>query len=117
MTNDKKSSLLEQMRKSRGTYEAVFIQFVNNRKYYNSYAFCFYEGEDGKYYDPRIRQKFSDKFMTFIVGNKKEVLVQAPTGSGKTIILLDYIEEYIEENKNTIFVWLTPRKRRFGGAK
>ena len=38
------------------------------------------------------------------VGSKKEVLVQAPTGSGKTIILLDYIEEYIEENKNTIFV-------------
>lgn len=74
MTNDKKSSLLEQMRKSCGTYEAVFIQFVNNRKYYNSYAFCFYEGEDGKYYDPRIRQKFSDKFMTFIVGNKKEVI-------------------------------------------
>ena len=25
------------------------------------------------------------------VGNKKEILVQAPTGSGKTIILLDYI--------------------------
>ena len=44
------------------------------------------------------------------VGTKKEVLVQAPTGSGKTIILLDYIEEYIEENKNTIFVWLTPGK-------
>ena len=44
------------------------------------------------------------------VGSKKEVLVQAPTGSGKTIILLDYIQEYIEENKNTIFVWLTPGK-------
>ena len=44
------------------------------------------------------------------VGLKKEVLVQAPTGSGKTIILLDYIQEYIEENKNTIFVWLTPGK-------
>lgn len=44
------------------------------------------------------------------VGTKKEVLVQAPTGSGKTIILLDYIEEYLEENPNTIFVWLTPGK-------
>ena len=43
-------------------------------------------------------------------GNKKEILVQAPTGSGKTIILLNYIEEYIEENKNTIFIWLTPGK-------
>lgn len=44
------------------------------------------------------------------VGTKKEVLVQAPTGSGKTIILLNYIEEYLEENPNTIFVWLTPGK-------
>ena len=42
------------------------------------------------------------------VGKKKEVLVQAPTGSGKTIILLSYIEEYLKENKKTIFVWLTP---------
>ena len=44
------------------------------------------------------------------VGDKREVLVQAPTGSGKTIILLEYIKEYIEENNNTIFVWLTPGK-------
>lgn len=44
------------------------------------------------------------------VGNKKEVLVQAPTGSGKTIILLSYIEEFLKENKNAIFVWLTPGK-------
>lgn len=44
------------------------------------------------------------------VGIKKEVLVQAPTGSGKTIILLSYIEEYLNENANTIFVWLTPGK-------
>ena len=47
---------------------------------------------------------------TTTIGSKKEVLVQAPTGSGKTIILLDYIQEHIEENKNTIFVWLTPGK-------
>ncbi|MEG0314934.1 MAG: DEAD/DEAH box helicase family protein [Erysipelotrichaceae bacterium] len=43
-------------------------------------------------------------------GTKKEVLVQAPTGSGKTIILLSYIEEYLRENNKNIFVWLTPGK-------
>ena len=42
------------------------------------------------------------------IGKKKEVLVQAPTGSGKTIILLSYVEEYLKENRKTIFVWLTP---------
>lgn len=44
------------------------------------------------------------------IGNKKEVLLQAPTGSGKTIILLSYIEEYLKENNKMIFVWLTPGK-------
>ena len=44
------------------------------------------------------------------IGNKKEVLLQAPTGSGKTIILLSYIEEYLKENNKVIFVWLTPGK-------
>lgn len=65
---------LAQMRKERGTYEAIYLQFVNNRKFYETYAFCFYEGEDGKYYDSRIRQKFGSKFLTYTVGNKKEVL-------------------------------------------
>lgn len=74
MANDENISLLDQMRKSRGKYEAVFMQFVNSKKYHDSYAFCFYEGEDGKYYNKRIRQRFSDKFMTFTVGNKKEVI-------------------------------------------
>lgn len=74
MTKDEDISLLNQMRQARGTYEAVYIKFVNSRKYYNSYAFCFYEGEDGKYYNPRIRKFFSDKFLTYPVGNKKEVL-------------------------------------------
>lgn len=43
-------------------------------------------------------------------GSKKEVLLQAPTGSGKTIILLSYIEEYLKENNKMVFVWLTPGK-------
>lgn len=47
---------------------------------------------------------------TTSVGEKKEVLLQAPTGSGKTIILLSYIEEHLKENNNTVFVWLTPGK-------
>jgi type III restriction enzyme len=44
------------------------------------------------------------------VGLKKEVLVQAPTGSGKTIILINYIDEYLKDDNQTIFIWLTPGK-------
>ena len=44
------------------------------------------------------------------VGLKKEILLTAPTGSGKTIILLSFIEEYFKEESKTLFVWLTPGK-------
>lgn len=47
---------------------------------------------------------------TTSVGEKKEVLLQAPTGSGKTVILLSYIEKFLEEDSKTLFVWLTPGK-------
>ena len=50
------------------------------------------------------------------VGLKKEVLVQAPTGSGKTIILLDYIKEYLEEIK-ILFLFGLLLVRRFGRTK
>lgn len=40
----------------------------------------------------------------------QKIIVQSPTGSGKTIILLSYIEKYLETVSDTIFVWLTPGK-------
>lgn len=43
-----------------------------------------------------------------VFGEKKEILIQSPTGSGKTIILLEYIDRFLLENKNYVFVWLTP---------
>lgn len=43
-----------------------------------------------------------------VFGEKKEILLQAPTGSGKTVILLEYIDRFLLENKNYAFIWLTP---------
>lgn len=43
-----------------------------------------------------------------VFGEKREILLQAPTGSGKTVILLEYIDKYLLENQNYVFVWLTP---------
>ena len=34
-----------------------------------------------------------------VFGEKKEILLQAPTGSGKTIMLLEYIDRFLLENK------------------
>jgi len=43
--------------------------------------------------------------------HKQTVIVKSPTGSGKTIILINYIDEYLSKiNKNTAFIWLCPGK-------
>ena len=39
----------------------------------------------------------------------KEILLKAPTGSGKTIILVNFIDQYIENiDNNVVFIWFTP---------
>lgn len=41
--------------------------------------------------------------------DNKEIIVKAPTASGKTIMLINFIERYIDEiNKDSTFIWLTP---------
>lgn len=37
--------------------------------------------------------------------SKQTVVMKAPTGSGKTIILIDYVDEYLTNvNNNTAFI-------------
>ena len=40
----------------------------------------------------------------------KEIVLKSCTGSGKTIILAHFMDEYIRGNAATVFVWLTPGK-------
>ena len=42
------------------------------------------------------------------IGLNRKILIQSPTGSGKTIMMIDYIDNYLDSFSNTIFVWLTP---------
>ena len=43
--------------------------------------------------------------------HKQTILVKSPTGSGKTIILINYICEYLDKvDRNTAFIWLCPGK-------
>ena len=98
---DDASLSLEQMRKERGTYEAIYIQFVNSKKYFKTYAFCFYEGEDGKYYNSRISQKFGNKFITYTVGNKKEVFSLRVSGESMINVGIYDGDILIVERQNT----------------
>lgn len=44
------------------------------------------------------------------VNSKDKIVMQSPTGSGKTIILIAYIEKYLTYNKDTIYCWFCPGK-------
>ena len=41
---------------------------------------------------------------------QQQIIVKSPTGSGKTIILISYIENYLLNYPNTIFCWFTVGK-------
>ena len=41
---------------------------------------------------------------------RREIVLKSPTGSGKTIILTHFMDEYIKGHGKTVFVWLTPGK-------
>lgn len=58
---------------------------------------------------------FQDECSNFLVditsrqNTKQVVVVKAPTGAGKTLILIDYIDKYLQYiNADTVFVWLCP---------
>lgn len=38
----------------------------------------------------------------------EEIILYAPTGSGKTVIASWFIDDYLDENPNTVFLWLCP---------
>lgn len=49
--------------------------------------------------------------LTSKADSKQTIVMKAPTGSGKTIILIDYIDTYLTNiSDNTAFIWLCPGK-------
>lgn len=43
-------------------------------------------------------------------GSKRDIVLKSPTGSGKTIILTYFMQQYLDSYAKTVFVWLTPGK-------
>ena len=38
----------------------------------------------------------------------EELILCAPTGSGKTVLVCKFIDDYLDENPDTVFMWLCP---------
>ncbi|MCD0979782.1 DEAD/DEAH box helicase family protein, partial [Staphylococcus aureus] len=58
-----------------------------------------------------FQEKMVDKLLRFTAPDYKvnELLIKAPTGSGKTICLLSWINDYIiSTHDDVVFVWFTP---------
>lgn len=45
---------------------------------------------------------------TLNLNHSKQLIIKAPTGSGKTVILIDSIEKLNSIKENLVFVWLSP---------
>lgn len=69
-----RNSLLDEMRKSRENANTAFITFTENYREFTDFVFCFYEGEDGKYYNNRIKEILGDAIIPIKAGNKSNVL-------------------------------------------
>jgi hypothetical protein len=73
MENIRKNSL-EDLRTGRNESSAAYMDFVDKREYHANHVFAFYEGEDGKYYNKRIKDIIGEKLIHITAGNKKKVL-------------------------------------------
>lgn len=69
-----KKDLLSEMRDSRDTANVAFINFIDSHKFFSSHVFCFFEGEDGKYYNQRIKNIIGNNIIPIISGNKRNTL-------------------------------------------
>ena len=59
---------------------------------------------------------FQDKAVQFLLTttssstSKNTIVVKAPTGAGKTVMLISFIDEYLNNYPKTAFIWLCPGK-------
>ena len=50
------------------------------------------------------------KLQEAMENDKRDIILKSPTGSGKTIILTHFMDEYLKGHSNIVFIWLTPGK-------
>ncbi len=68
---------IEEVRNKRINAESIFTKFIKNRDFFNEKLFCFFEGEDQKYYGMRIERyaEISEEDTIFYsCGGKEQVL-------------------------------------------
>lgn len=68
---------IKEVRKKRENAVSIYTKFIKNREFFNKKIFCFFEGEDRKYYYVRIKKysKISeDNIISYSCNGKEQVL-------------------------------------------
>lgn len=55
----------------------------------------------------KFQEKHEEALLNKCADNE-EIVLYAPTGSGKTVLACKFIDDYLDENPNTVFLWLCP---------
>ena len=53
-------------------------------------------------------QKTHEENLLRACADNEEMVLSAPTGSGKTVLVCKFIDDYLDEHPNTVFLWLCP---------
>ncbi|EGO2522631.1 DUF4435 domain-containing protein, partial [Enterococcus faecalis] len=56
---------------------SIWLEYVNKKQCLkdNAYVFCFFEGEDRKYYNDRVEEHLTDiQILGYVCGNRDEVI-------------------------------------------
>lgn len=106
--------LLTEMRDSRDTTNVAFIKFTSCYKYFNSHKFCFFEGEDGKYYNQRIKRIVGDNIIPITSGNKENTLKLwrklKKDSSYKNVVKMFFVDKDMDDKPDDIDddLYITP---------
>lgn len=55
----------------------------------------------------KFQERHEENLLSKCADNE-EIVLYAPTGSGKTVLACKFIDDYLDENPNTVFLWLCP---------
>lgn len=68
---------IEKIKKERRNAQSIFTKFTRNREFFNKKMFCFFEGEDRKYYGSRIEKYANipeEEIIFYSCSGKEQVL-------------------------------------------
>lgn len=115
MLNNNGTETLESLRQGREDSSTAFMEFTEKKHLHKEYIFAFFEGEDGKYYNPRIDQIINQKFIHIKAGNKSKVLrtmhiirSKKEYSDVKTMFFVDRDMDFSVEEYNCDDLYVTP---------